>query len=163
MFVFVKLQKPLDSFKSKSISFPKIVDLSCFLFHFKSSGRLLSFLSCVYLALYSQNACACVRACVCVCVCVCVLRARACVFARLEYSLGTRFFALIFFKLMIIINYINQIWRACVLYCPSLCWWSGCSTGRRLWRSGTRCPVPSASRWTTHLASWRTSAKNTKK
>ena len=34
----------------------------------RSPGRLLPVLSCVYLALYSQNAC--VRECLCVCVCV---------------------------------------------------------------------------------------------
>ena len=33
--------------------------------------RLLPVLSCVYLALYSQNACVCQCLCVCVCVCVC--------------------------------------------------------------------------------------------
>ena len=40
--------------------------------HSKSPRRLLPILSCVYLALYSQNACMCVPVCVCVCVCVCV-------------------------------------------------------------------------------------------
>ena len=46
---------------------PKIADLPCFLFradvftHSKSPGRLLSVLSCVYLALYSQYICLCVR------------------------------------------------------------------------------------------------------
>ena len=34
----------------------------------RSPGPLLPVLSCVYLALYSQNAC--VRECLCVCVCV---------------------------------------------------------------------------------------------
>ena len=56
----------------------------CVFIHSKSPGRLLPVLSCVYLALYSQNVCvggclfvcvrACVRACVCVCVCVFALR-----------------------------------------------------------------------------------------
>ena len=44
----------------------------CVFIHSKSPGRLLPVLSCVYLALYSQNACVC--GCLCVCVCV---RARA--------------------------------------------------------------------------------------
>ena len=65
----------LDSFKCnlKPFLFP------CFLFradvfiHFKFPGHLLPILSCVYLALYSQNACVC--RCLCVCVCACyVLR-----------------------------------------------------------------------------------------
>ena len=53
----------------------------CIFIHSKSPRHLLPFLSCVYLVLYSQNAC--------VCVCVC---ARAC--TCLEQSLGTRFCAL---------------------------------------------------------------------
>ena len=63
---------------SKNISFPKILDLPCFLFradvfiHSKSPGRMLSVLSCVYLASYSQNACVC--GCLCVCVRVYALR-----------------------------------------------------------------------------------------
>ena len=36
--------------------------------HSKSPGRLLPVLSCVYSALYSQNACVC--GCLCLCVCV---------------------------------------------------------------------------------------------
>ena len=51
----------LIQIKSKNMSFPKIVDLQCFLFHVsihsKSPGRLLPNLSCIYLALYSQNSC----------------------------------------------------------------------------------------------------------
>ena len=42
----------------------------------KSPGHLLPILSCVYLALYCQNACVCGCLCVCVCVCVCVCALR---------------------------------------------------------------------------------------
>ena len=59
---------------------PKIVDLPCFLFrsdvftHSKPPGRLLSVLSCVYLALYSQYICLCVRVLLRVCMRVHALR-----------------------------------------------------------------------------------------
>ena len=65
----------------KTFLFPKTVDLPCFLFRASLSipslpGVCCPFLSCVYLALHSQNACAC--GCLCVCVCVCArTRARA--------------------------------------------------------------------------------------
>ena len=59
---------------------PAMFSVPCIFIHSKPPGFLLPLLSCVYLALYSQNACVC--GCLCVCVCVCA-RLLAC----LEYSL----------------------------------------------------------------------------
>ena len=81
---------------------PAMFSVPCVFIHSKSPRRLLPILSCVYLALYSQNACVYRCLCVCVCVCVCV-----CEHARLELSLGTKFCAL---KIPLLLLY---IWREC--------------------------------------------------
>ena len=76
----------VNASESPSVDLPRFLFRADVFIHSKSPGHLLPVLSCVYLALYSQNACVCgclcvcarvracvsVRACVCACVCVCV-------------------------------------------------------------------------------------------
>ena len=81
---------------------PAMFSVPCVFIHSKSPGRLLPVLSCVYLALYSPNAC------VCGCLCVCV-------HAHLEWSLGTRFCALkILFNYLLLLLVVVVVLTHCM-------------------------------------------------